>query len=203
MITSLFESEYCCELRLNNLLKYMSPWFYTARKRFNPLNIDSWKWDDYIQFSGFLHIKELITGDYLLCPNLVQEIADDDWEHIVNEDFRTHWFCNYSYLKSRVNFDPIQHNILAIQECPIDYTDPPSCFENCGFDILDSFDSISVLTNCRQFLNVFNPNEVNEYGLINNLAQAIHIAENLKKLNFADPHSQDCKIWQIARYIGG
>ncbi len=183
--------------RTSSHQKYMSPWFYIACKRFS-LHIESW--ENYIQFSGFRHIKELVTADQILCPNLVEEITREDWNHNVQADNRINWFSDYLYLKNRVNFDHTKHNILAIREHPTVYADPPPYFENCGFDILDSFDSISVLTNCGQFPDIFNPDEVNDYGLIDDLARAIDIADSLRRIHFDDPHCKDCKVWQIARY---
>jgi hypothetical protein len=177
----------------------MPTWFYKACKRFSRSHSESWQ--DYLQFSGFRHIKELVSADQILCPNLVEVITDDDWNHNVQADNRIDWFYDYLYLKKRVNFNPNLHNILAIRDCPPDIIDPPLYFENCGFDILDSFDSISVLTNCGQFPDIFHPNEVNDFGLIEDLERANEIADRLRKLHSEDSHCHECKVWQIARYI--
>ncbi len=176
-------------------------WYYTARKRFSPSTADGWQ--SYLDFSGFHDIVELISADQILCPNLIDDIVDDDWDHNVQTDYRIDWFLDCDYLIRRVNFDSRIHNLLALREQPLDVAIVPAGFEQCGFDILDSYDSISVLTNCGQFSSVFKPSEVNQYGLLEDLARANTVADNLRMQNSGDPHCKDCKVWQIARYVEG
>ena len=176
-------------------------WYYTARKRFSPSTASDWQ--SYLDFSGFRHIAELVSADHVLCPNLVDEIIDDDWDHNVQADYRIDWFVDLEYLMQRVSFDPRFHNLLALREQPADVATVPVGFEQCGFDILDSYDSISVLTNCGQFPSVFKPSEVNRYGLLDDLARAHAVADNLRMQNPHEPHCKDCRVWQIARYVAG
>ncbi len=177
----------------------MTDWYFIACKRFTPSNNDSW--EGYRDFSGFGHIVELVTMDEILCPNLVCELIDDDWEYNIHADNRTHWFVDYEYLKHRINYDSKRHNILAIREQPSDTATPPQGFKQCGFDIVDSYESISVLTNCGQFPGFFDPTEVNSYGLLDALERAFDVADNIRKENTDEPHCQDCRVWQIAQHL--
>ena len=177
----------------------MAAWHYTARQRFAPTT--STGWQSYLNFSGFHHISELVSADSILCPNLVTEIIDEDWNHNVKEDYSIDCFFDLDYLKKRIKFEPTLHNLLAIWKRPTAIAIPPVEFEHCGFDILDTYGAISVLTNCGQFPELFEPSSVNRYGLLSDLAQADEISKNLRNTYPEDPHCQDCHVWQIARYV--
>ncbi|MEA5511828.1 hypothetical protein VB715_18815 [Crocosphaera sp. UHCC 0190] len=177
----------------------MAAWYYTARKKFAPSTTSDWQ--SYLNFSGFHHISELVSADSILCPNLVTEIIDSDWNHNVHEDLYIDCFLDFDYLKKRINFDPIWHNLLAIWERPTSIEIPLVGFEQCGFDLLDSYNSISVLTNCGQFPQLFKPDSVNRYGLFDDLSLACQSAEQLRNTYPEDPHCQDCRVWQITRYV--
>jgi len=74
----------------------MPEWLYTLRERLtaNPQK----RFDDYRAFSGFHHITELVTLDSMMCPDLIDELRTEDWEHNVLADFRTELFRDADYL---------------------------------------------------------------------------------------------------------
>jgi hypothetical protein len=169
------------------------------RQRFNPSTATDWQ--SYLEFSGFYHVTEIITIDEMLCPSVVTEITAEDWNHNVNQDFRLDWFTDAEYLKKRVNVNPQFHNLIALLEHPHTTAIPPPHFEHCGFDILDGEDSISVLTKCGQFPEIFSPSSVNQFSLLDSLSQAHQIAEAIRKTYPDEYHCQNCRVWQIARYL--
>src|SRR5688572_27814880 len=57
----------------------MPEWLYTRRERFTPESTPGW--DAYLSFSTFKHITELVTLDSMLCPNMIEELRDEDWDH--------------------------------------------------------------------------------------------------------------------------
>ncbi|WP_146460183.1 hypothetical protein [Rubripirellula tenax] len=73
-------------------------------------------------------------------------------------------------------------------------------FEFCGYDILDSYESLSVLTNCGGFPGVFDSSEVNRYALVDDRVRADDIAERLRDSNPDCPHCRHCSVWSVARY---
>jgi hypothetical protein len=176
------------------------PWFFTARSRFSPeTNPDGWK--SYQDFSGFHHIDELVSADSILCSDLIDEILAEDWQHNVQADHRVTWFTDVDYLKQRIHFDSQRQNILALFERPeTPMSSVPTDFEPCGFDILDSYDSISVLTNCGPFRGIFAASEVNRLGLLSDLDRADDVAKFLRLKFPNEDHCRDCRVWRIARY---
>ena len=176
-------------------------WLFTARERFGPdTHPDAWK--GYIDFSGFHHIQELVSADSILCGDAITALMDEDWNHNVHADNRVTLFTDFEYLVHRTGVDLSRHNILAIFEKPRkDDQNPPTDFQLCGFDILDSYDSVSVLTNCGQYPGIMDPKEVNRFGLLSNLDRANSIAEILRIAFPDENHCCDCRVWSIARYI--
>ena len=79
--------------------KRMSEWLYTIRERFT--SDQSHRFDGYRLFSAFQHILEVVTLDSTLCPDLIEELQPEDWEHNVHEDFRTEFFRDADYLMAR------------------------------------------------------------------------------------------------------
>ncbi|XZE52888.1 hypothetical protein SH139x_004814 [Planctomycetaceae bacterium SH139] len=175
----------------------MSDWIFTARERFTP--DDSAAWAKYIAWIGFTAATEIVTLDHVLCPELIDSPTDSDWPHNVQEDYRTTWFHDLAYLRKRCNWRIGQNQIIAMIDAPETELPPPSGFTHCGFDILDGYDSISVLTNCGPFPGLIDPKSVNSFGLLSSLQVAQSIADKMR-IDFPDdPHCCDCVVWQIAQ----
>ena len=175
----------------------MVEWLYTLRQRFTSSPQEAW--DSYRSFSGFAHIEELITLDFLMCPNLVTELIDEDWDHNVNEDFRITLFRDPGYLRRRMPFDPDRHQILALKEHPAESEVLPEGAMWCGFDLLDSYCNISTLTNCGPAPEVFQPSEVNRWGLIDDWQRAYRIRDDMRRMSPEDAHFRQCDVWLVAR----
>ena len=177
----------------------MTNWYFTARQRF--ISSQTQDWQSYIQFSGFTHIIEVVTLDSILCPDLIDDLTDEDWSHNLQADYRVTWFTDLAYLRQRIHWRPDQDQLLAILESPTHIHEVPSKFEFCGFDIVDEHDGNSVLTNCGQFPDIFSPSVVNSLGLLPNLEQANTIAAQIRAAFPDDPHCRNCRVWQIAREL--
>jgi len=175
----------------------VTDWLYTARERFTPTNSD--RWAEYVTWIGFHHIEELATLDDMLCRDLIDELLDADWSHNVQADFRATWFRDVDYLRQRCPWRIGCDQIIAMVEQPNAEIPPPPGFIACGFEILDGFDSVSVLTNCGQFPGIIDPASVNRWGLLPNLPTANSIAETVRTEFREEPHCSECRVWQIAR----
>ena len=144
-----------------------------------------------------------LQGDEPLLPTeVIDELIDEDWQHNVHADDMLYFFTDYQYLLTRIQFDPAKHNILELTKKPDSNVVPTDAFRFCGYDIMDSDDSISVLLNCGSFPNIITSNDTNLVGLIDKLDDANRIAENIRRVNPDAPHCQDCRVWGIARYAG-
>ncbi|MEA5466219.1 hypothetical protein [Leptothoe sp. PORK10 BA2] len=176
----------------------MTRWFFTVRQRFTPSQIEDWQ--SYIKFSGFVHITEVVTLDSILCPDLIDHLIDEDWSHNIQADYRTTWFTDLAYLRQRIS-PTDQNQLLAILEQPTHIHKVLPGFNFCGFDILDDYDSNSLLTNFDPFSGIFSPSDVNQFGLLSDPEHANAIAAQLRSSLPDDPHCCNCRVWQIARNV--
>jgi hypothetical protein len=177
----------------------MYDWLYTLRERLT--SNDQLRFVGYREFSGFTHISELVTLDSMMCPNAIDELRPEDWEHNVHEDFRTELFRDAYYLLNRQPLDPSIHQLIAALECPAPSIELPDGFVRCGHDIMDSYFGNSTLTNCGPIPEAFNPSEVNEFGLIDDRQRAFAIRDTMRHLQPDDPHLGACEVWLLARRL--
>jgi len=94
-----------------------------------------------------------ISLDGVLCPKLVKELTEKDWEHNVHEDNRVDLFRDLDYVLQKFANDP-SATIFAIMPNPTSaglksFSDPKFAF--CGFDLVNSVGGISALVNCGGF----------------------------------------------------
>jgi hypothetical protein len=173
---------------------------FAACKKFDPHCGN--RWSDYLDWSGFHHLQELVSIDTILCPSLIEELIDEDWNFNIHADFRTDFFHDHEYLRRRVNYDSSRHNILALTEHPTHTPVLPDGFSHCGYDILDEWISNSVLTNCGEFSSIYTADDLNHFGLVDDLSRVKRIAKTIRKAHPNDDHCCDCRVWGIARYVG-
>lgn len=173
---------------------------FAACTKFGPWCGD--KWWRYLDWLGCHHVSEIVSADSILCPSPIDTLNEVDWNYNVHADTRTHFFRDVDYLKRRIDFDPQHHHILALFDDPQSVPILPEYFAFCGYDILDSYDAISVLLNCGGFPDIFDCHDINEFGLIASLDRARDIACALRRDFSADPHCHQCRVWGVARYKG-
>lgn len=179
----------------------MREWLYTLRERFTPESAERWR--DYLAFSGFEHIAELVTLDSIMCPDVITDLLDEDWNHNVHDDCRIELFRDPEYLMGRQPLDPSRHQLFAILEHSDGSKRVPPGFTRCGFDIMDSYFGNSTLTGCGQIPEAFDPSIVNQFGLLSDYGTAIEIRDRMRRLQPDDPHLGDCEVWFIARTLPG
>ena len=173
---------------------------YTALETFNK---DSDGWEKYKEWSQIKHLKEIVSLDCALCPFVLKELADTDWEHLKENVPFFGLFDDLDYLKSRI--DKIQDcQILAVSygaiENDIALFSSPS-FEFKGFDLTEAKTGISALTNCGGFPEAFSNNELSDAGLIKEYKRAKEIKESLMANYPEEPHAQT-EIWGIWKWNG-
>jgi hypothetical protein len=176
----------------------MTPWFI-ATEPFT--RNEGQRWDKYVEWSGLKQLDELVSFDELLCPPLLRELKDEYWPHIVNEDFMLHFFTDFDFLMKRVSHIE-RKNVLCVYRNPTAPPDTPS-FENfrfLGYDLVDTEGSISALTNCGGFPDVFANSELSNLGLLTNFHRAVEIQRNLRIKHPEERHA-NCHLWGISRLV--
>jgi hypothetical protein len=176
----------------------VTPW-YIATQPFTPAQGDAW--DKYIAGSGLTHLREVVSLDGILCPTLLPDIRRDYWPHIVNEDFMLNYFLDFEFLLDKVAACR-QKNLLCVFRNPArrPVAPPNADFEFLGYDLVDVQGSISALTNCGGFPDVFSNSELSTCGLLADLERALEVQRMLRSLHPREPHA-DCHVWAIFRAL--
>ena len=176
----------------------MSEPLFAATGRFDPSDGD--KWESYCRWAEIPGLTELVTLDTLLCPSLITEFEDEDWNHNVNEDFRLNYFYDLDYLIRRVQHIH-RRNILGLYRNPtVHIAEAPGRggFNFCGYDLIEEQTQISALTNCGGFPDVFRKDELNRFGLIESFERATEIRRLLAERHPEEHHAQ-CEMYAIWR----
>lgn len=176
----------------------MTELLFIATERFDPT--DGEKWQKYFDWAKIPALKEIVSLDCLLCPHLVKEFTDEDWDHIVNENFRLDYFYHLDYLLNRVKDKP-RRNVLGLFRNPNQhFTEFPTTgdFSFIGYDLIDEQTQISALTNCGGFPDSFSKEELNVFGLITQFNRASVVRNTLAEKHPEEAHAQ-CELYAIWR----
>jgi hypothetical protein len=179
----------------------MTPLF-TATQRFDPS--DAQRWIGYMEWARIPQLVELVTLDGILCPPVAPDRIDEDWKHIVNEDFRLDYFLHLDYLLSRVK-DVARRNVLGLYLNPDHHilTPPaPGGFVFAGYDLIEEMGEVSALNNCGGFPETFSNAELNQFGLLAEFHRANDVKRLLRENNPEEPHAF-CELYAVWRLIEG
>lgn len=173
----------------------MKPWFI-AIEPFSPH--DGEKWRKYIEWSGLTQLVELLSLDPILCPSVLNDVKDEYWSHIVNEDFMLAFFLDSDFLRQQVA-NVQRKNLLCVFRNPSEAVTPPDgSFEFAGYDLVDVQHSASALTNCGGFPDVFSNAELSTVGLLPDFNRAVEVQKLLRQRHPEEPHA-NCHLWAIFR----
>ena len=169
---------------------------FIATERFDPT--DEGKWRKYFEWAKIPGLTEIVGLDSMLCPHMPQEMLDEDWKHVVNENFRTDYFLQFDYLLERVR-EQVRRNILGLYRNPVAHiTEAPAegDFNFMGYDLIEEQTQISALSNCGGFPDVFRNDELNSCGLILDFDRALEVKRVLAAKHPEESHAQ-CEMYAI------
>lgn len=172
------------------------PPIYSAVKCFDPACGESWQ--KFIEWSRLTQLREVVSLDGILCPTVFQELIAEDWQHNVQEDFKTSLFHDLDYVVRRVAGDD-RVNVLALMQNPNEaevcsFIDPRFVFR--GFDLVELQTGISALVNCGGFDKAFAPTDLSDCGLLTDHARALSVQKRLRA-NYPDEPHANCDVWAI------
>jgi hypothetical protein len=169
----------------------MTPWFI-ATQSFTP--DEGEPWNEFIKWSGFTQLEELVSLDGMLCPTLLPDIQEDYWPHIANEDFMLGYFLDFEFLMRQVE-GVERKNVLCVFRNPVERPVAPEVarFEFLGY--------ASALTNCGGFPDVVAKSELSRVGLLPELGRAVEVQRRLRSL-YPEKHHANCHVWGIFRAVG-
>ncbi|MFG5380908.1 hypothetical protein [Yoonia sp. R2-816] len=160
------------------------------------------RWYDYIKYSGLTQLKELVSLDAALCGPILEEIKDEYWPHIVNEDFMLDYFKDLDFLLAQVSETKRKNTLCVFRNPPLHPVAPTDTlkFAFLGYDLVDLFGSASALSNCGGFSNAFSNTEINSYGLLDTYERALEVQAALRA-NYPDEDHADCHNWALFRAV--
>ena len=169
---------------------------YSAVQRFDSACGD--KWINFIAWSGLPQLREVVSTDIMLCPTVFRELADEDWQHNVQEDFKITLFHDLDYVLSKVVGD-VRVNVLALMQNQSDdevhsFSDHRFVFR--GFDLVELQTGISALVNCGGFDKAFVRADLSDCGLLMDHAKTLSV-QKLLRAEYPDEHHADCDLWAI------
>lgn len=174
----------------------MIPWFI-ATEPFSPEDGDRWR--KYIEWSGLNQLAELVSLDSMLCPAVLDDLRNDYWAHIVNEDYMTAYFTNVDFLKGEIA--AIKNcNLLCVLRNPLIHLEksPAGGFDFVGYDLVEAQTGVSALSNCGGFPEVFANSELSRFGLLTSFDRASQVRAELRSRYPEEPHA-NCDLWTLFR----
>ncbi|MDB6036069.1 MAG: hypothetical protein JWM16_6407 [Verrucomicrobiales bacterium] len=161
---------------------------------------DGGGWTAYFEWAKIPQLVEVVGLDSILCRRIVTELNDEDWNHIVCEDFRLGYFLHLDYLKRRTQH-VARKNILGLYRNPVLHIETPpgpGAFRFLGYDLIEERTQISALTNCGGFPEVFQNDELNRFGLIEDFNRASEVRQRLLESYPEEAHA-DCELYAVWR----
>ncbi len=163
----------------------MNPMLYTIVQSFGLDDGD--RWTDYCQWRGF-EFERFDSIDGILRSNLMGSPDDSDWPYIVNEDFMLHFITDMEHAFRKL----AQIGKGDIVGVKLDDHEPgKSSF--LGYDILDGYFDVSLLTNWGNDITVIN-DSMELKGLVADFDQVNMIHQHLLSNYGNDAHVKGSRI---------
>ncbi|HSI79004.1 MAG TPA: hypothetical protein VK957_24125 [Lunatimonas sp.] len=142
---------------------------YTVREPFNQaFPKEGLTWEEFKVWNGFVQVKELLSLDQFLNPELnTSKMGNNDAFSYLEQGKRTGLFTSLEYVKDNIG-DGENCNLLAVIKEPGESCDELILdgFEFAGYDLLDTEFGYSALSNLGSVLGPVTAKDLNEYGLI-------------------------------------
>ncbi len=163
---------------------------YVIVEKFGPHSSESWEsyigWRK-VSFSSFDSV------DSLLRPILFEPESEEDWSNSVNEDFKINMITNLPYAMKALG----RYENAEIVGVEIELEQEPITKDGLlGYDIIDGFCDISLLTNWGTDHELIN-SKLEPNGLITDFKSAFEIREHLRSQYSGDAHAESCEVWAI------
>ena len=161
---------------------------------------DGERWANYFEWAKIPRLSDLVSLDGSLSGSILPDLTENDWPHI-DYDFPTYgFFRELSYLINRTK-GISRRNVLGVLKNPDSHIQSPPFTEPfifAGYDLIEDATSISAMTNCGGFPEVFDSHELNHHGLLDSFQRAAEIQIRLKEQYSEEPHA-DCELYAIWR----
>ena len=167
---------------------------YKLVERFGPEDGDRWR--SYLEWRG-LNLTSFDSVDGILRPDLFEPESVEDWHNCVNEDDKLNLITSLDYAKKIL--DRYDNPALIGVEIELEEEGYVPMDGLLGFDIIDAYCDVSLVTNWGTDEESIINNYVMANGLIGELVPALRIRDSLRKGFSEDSHAEQCEVWAIYR----
>lgn len=161
---------------------------FTIVEPFSPA--DGEKWTNYCDWRG-IQFERFDSIDGILRPNLFESPEDDDWNHIVNENFMLHLITDLQHAERKLK-EIGKGELVALRFEDHDTSDA----EFLGFDIIDGYCDVSLLTNWGNDLDFIN-HSLATNALVPDMKTVQLIHGRLRDEFGEDGHVEGCRIISV------
>ena len=165
--------------------------YYKIVEKFDSQSID--KWQSYLNWR-VLNLTSFDSVDSILRPNLFEPESDEDWSNCVNENCKLNLLTNLDYAMAILA--RYENAVLVGVEIELQKEYQPKK-GLLGFDIIDSYCDISLVTNWGTDKEGIINQYVMNNELIADLEKAIQIRDLLRKKFSEDSHAENCQVWAV------
>lgn len=156
------------------------------------------KWKSYAKWVGLENCQGYYSIDGIIRRTLFQPESMEDWENCINEDYKLHIITNINYAKKIITKFPNGEIIGIIENPKLSNERIPMDHILMGYDIIDGYNDISLLTNWGgKDGGIIKNLKLNSSALLDNINYAYELKEMLRKDFFHDNHAEDCEVWAI------
>ena len=167
---------------------------YRISKKYGPQSSD---WEAYLEWSGLQNCQEFYSIDGIKRKGLFIPWTVEEWENCVNADFKINLITNLAYAKKIIS-DYDEGEILGVIENPgFSSEEIPPDHILMGYDILDEYNDISLLTNWGGKKRGIQNLTLNRYALLDDIDYAYQLKEMLHKNFPDDEHARACEVWSV------
>jgi hypothetical protein len=164
--------------------------YYKIIEKFGPAS-DAWA--SYLEARG-LQLDCFDSIDGILRPDIFIPESVDDWENCVNDDYKINLIKSLPYAKKVL----AQHKNASLVGVDIELDSNYVSGENLlGFDIIDGYCDVSLLTNWGADEEGLFVGHMQENGLIGKLDIVISLRDILREKHTDDSHAENCQVWAI------
>ncbi len=167
---------------------------YIIVKKFGPGSND---WTRYAEWAGITNCREYCSIDGINRPSLFSPSSKEDWANCVNEDYKIHLITNLAYALKIKPLYPDGEIVGVIEDPRLVSEEITAAHYLVGYDILDGYNSVSLLTNWGgEKLRIVNL-KLNEYALLTGIDEAYEFKSRAREEYPQDPHSLNCEVWAV------
>lgn len=161
---------------------------FTIVEPFSPA--DGEKWISYCEWRG-VRLERFDSIDGMLRPNLFTTPDEEDWEHVVNENFMLHLITDLPHA-TRKREQIGRGDLVGLRFEDHDTSDEGFL----GFDLVDGYCDVSLLTNWGNDVEIIN-RSLAANALVRDWATAERIHRELKEKHGDDRHVKGSRIVSI------